>query len=373
MRPAGWIVSPLAALVALSAAPDARAEELPVKHKAAVDRGLKWLRDDAKREGDSSYWAAANGDYAVSMTALAGMAFLMEGSTLKEGKYRREIRGAANWLMARVQSNGLIGNPSVHREGGRYMYGHGFGLLFLSCLVGEEDNAKRRRDLHMLLERAAKYSRDAQTKRGGWGYVSAKENENFDEGSVTITQVQALRAARNAGVVVPGDAIKDALAYLKESTGSDGGVRYSLARGYGGEGRPALTAAAIACGFNAGDYQSDLVKKWMVYCETRIRQPGAESVGDQHGEYTQYYYAQVMYVLGEDRHAKLFPDVSSDRRLTWKKYRNWIGDELARTQQADGSWTMTNWTAMRGGAVYVTSIHLAILQLDRAALPIYQR
>ena len=35
---------------------------------------------------------------------------------------------------------------------------------------------------------------------------------------MTITQVQALRAARNAGIAVPKEAIKKAVKYLEEST-----------------------------------------------------------------------------------------------------------------------------------------------------------
>src|SRR5262249_23714854 len=171
------------------------------------------------------------------------------------------------------------------------------------------------------LELAAKYTRDAQTNRGGWGYVSAKDGSNFDEGSVTITQVQALRAARNAGVIVPGESIKDALKYLRDSTNEQGGVMYSLAFGGGrSEGRPALTAAAIACGFNAGDYQGDLVKKWLKNCQLYLSIPGdGRRMG--HDEYTHYYYAQVIYVLGDDRFKKMFPDARSDEALMWSNYR----------------------------------------------------
>jgi hypothetical protein len=80
-----------------------------------------------------------------------------------------------------------------------------------------------------------------------------------------------------------------------------------------------------------------------------------------------------MYVLGNDRHAKLFPDEPAERRLTWTKYRDRVADDLVRTQKSEGCWSAANWTAQRGGALYVTCVNLAILQLDRAALPIYQR
>ena len=38
----------------------------------------------------------------------------------------------------------------------------------------------------------------------------------------------------------------------------------------GGGERPALTAAAISCGFSAGEYKSELCKKWFKYCSTAI-------------------------------------------------------------------------------------------------------
>jgi len=45
-----------------------------------------------------------------------------------------------------------------------------------------------------------------------------------------------------------------------------------------------------------------------------------------------------------------------------------IFDYLASRQAADGSWTQGYI-----GAPFTTACHLTILQLDRAALPIYQR
>ena len=57
--------------------------------------------------------------------------------------------------------------------------------------------------------------------------MSAADGGNFDEGSVTITQLQALRGRRNAGIVVPKSIIDKANKYLKNSTTPRGGVIYS--------------------------------------------------------------------------------------------------------------------------------------------------
>lgn len=344
------------------------AEGIPPAYRDTINKGLAFLVRSQHKDG---HWEGVGGQYAVSITAMCGVTLLCEGSTMREGKYRDNIRRAADWLMARTQPNGLIGVATSEAKGGRYMYGHGFGLLFLSCIVGEEENAARRARLAQICERAARYSFDAQTNRGGWGYVSAKDGSNFDEGSVTITQVQALRAARNAGIIVPNEAIKLAQKYLKDSTNSEGGIMYSLSLP-DSQTKPALTAAAIACGFSFGDYQGDLIKRWLKTCQRYLSMP-SEGRRMGHDVYTHYYYSQVVYVLGEDRYKKLFPDARPDELLTWSSYRKAAFDEFKRTQSADGSWSMDTWTARMVGPVYVTACYLTALQLDNGALPIYQR
>jgi len=187
----------VAALVTLGAqAQRARAEELPPKYQAAVNKGLEWLAKQQYRDG---HWDANGGQYPMAMTALAGMALLMEGSTIREGKYADKIRRAVDWFISRSQRNGLLGNPNNPMEGGRYMYGHGFGTLFLASVYGEEEDADRRKKLEDVLTRAVQFIGEAQSTTGGWNYVSNKDGGgDGHEGSVTITQMQALRAARIA-------------------------------------------------------------------------------------------------------------------------------------------------------------------------------
>jgi squalene cyclase len=333
------------------------------KYKQAVAKGLEWL---VKTQNKDGHWEAFNGQYPITMTAMGGMAMLMEGSTIREGKYKDNIRRACDWLMARSNPNGLIGSPNIPGESGRYTYGHGYSMMFLACIYGEEDEGPRRTKLEDILIRAAKFSRDAQTNRGGWGYVSARER-NFDEGSTTVTQVQGLRAVRNAGIPVPPEAIKDAVKYLKDATNAEGGIMYSLGGGGGTDGRPALTAAGIACGFSTGDYNSDLVKRWFKFVTPILKQTiGMQRMG--HDEYTYYYLSQAVYMLGEDGWAKLFPGTPEADQIKWSSYRERTFDSLVSSQQADGSWP-----GQYAGPVFSTSIYLSIMQLDNAVLPLYQR
>jgi hypothetical protein len=297
---------------------------------------------------------------------MAGMALLMEGSTMREGKYSQNLRKAAEWLMVRSQSNGLIGDPRNDREAGRYMYGHGYGLLFLSCVYGEEEDGEQRKKLEDILTRAVRFTGNAQSSTGGWNYISERDTGgDGHEGSVTIVQVQSLRAARNAGIVVPKEIIDKAHEYLKKSTTADGGILYRL--GQGGPPRPALAAQAIACLFSAGEYTSEHAKKMLQYCVVNLP-ISTGNVRFGHFEYTNYYYAQVLYTLGDDGFVKLFPNSKPEERLTWSKYKAVIFDHLASSQNPDGSWSSSYI-----GSVYSASCYLTVLQLDKGTLPIYQR
>jgi len=335
----------------------ARAESSP-DVRSAINKGLEWL--DKNQDKRSGCWDA-DGHYPVAMTAMAGMAFLMEGSTIKSGRYCHNIERAVNWLAKRAQPNGLLGDPNSPLESERYMYGHGFGMLFLASVYGEEDDERKRKELENILSKAVLFCGKAQTQRGGWGYTSALDGNGFDEGSVTVTQLQGLRAARNAGIYVPKSIIDKANRYLRDCTTARGGIIYSLSMP--GEERPALTAAAVACAFSAGNYSDEYAKKWLKFCKLNI--PFGKS-RLPHDEYQNYYFSQCVYVLGDDGYAKLFPGEKDP--IKWSAFRRVMFDYLKSNQSADGSWRLGNF-----GPVYATAVNLTILQLEDGLLPIYQR
>ena len=336
-----WLIVLLVVVLVVPATSAGAAAKNP-KHRRVVARGLEWL---AGRQSRLGHWTARDGRYPTAMTALAGTALMCEGSTTTQGKYAANIRRAADYLISRSRRNGLIGDPW---QDDRYTYGHGFSMLFLSQVLGEEEDIERRERLVDVLSRAVVFTGQAQTKAGGWGYVSAKDGNDFDEGSTTITQVQGLRGCRNAGIPVPTETINKAIAYIQNCTGPDGGVRYSSKTS--GGGRPAITAAAVACLFNAGEYDSKYVPRLLAFCKKNLSNISSNF---GHWHYTQYYYAQVLYREGGK---------------DWKEYRHKIYARLIAEAAADGGWNKGSI-----GPVYVTAINLTILQLENGALPIYQR
>jgi len=316
--------------------------------KNSINKGLKWVGQTQSRLG---HWTAGN--YPTAMTALAGTALIASGSTTTQGPFARNIRRAVDYLMMQSRPNGLIGDP-LHDN--RYTYGHGFSMLFLSQVLGEEEDIDRRKELIDVLTRAAKFSGQAQTASGGWGYISAKDGNNFDEGSTTITQVQGLRGCRNAGISVPKEIIDKARKYIYQCQNADGGISYSSRNR--GSSRPAITAAALACLYNAGDYDGDEIKKMSAYCRKSLYQitSGARAFG--HWHYTYLYYAQVVYRESS----------GEDKREDWNNFRNKLYNKIVNEQPGnDGSWQGNI------GPIYVTACNLIMLQLDMGFLPIYQR
>lgn len=334
----GWVL--LFSVVLVLPEPVSAADE---KVDEVVSRALDFLVTEQKRQG---YWEAEQGAYRVAMTALAGTAMLAEGSTTTTGRYSGAIGKAVDYLLAMSRPNGLIG----YREDGHYTYGHGFSMVFLSQVYGEEEDVRRREEIRDVLTMAVQFCADAQTTQGGWGYVSAKEGQDFDEGSTCITQVQGLRACRNAGIPVSKEIIDRAKKYIADCTTSNGGVQYSI-RG-GGE-RPPITAAALAALFNAGEYDTELTKRMRTFCDERIWPGKPLKSSSGHWHYMHFYYAQVIYRQGGDR---------------WNKYRREIEEKLLKEVNSGGGWS-----DRQIGHVYTTAINCIILQLDKGYLPIYQR
>jgi len=304
------IIALAAVLLGSLVATEAFAGKPDPKIEAAVRRSLDYLARTQTKQG---YWTANQGQYRVAMTALAGNAMLCEGSTTTRGRYAENVRSAVNYLVSMSQPNGLIG----FKDDYHYTYGHGFSMLFLSQVYGEEEDKVRRNELKEVLVKAVEFTKNAQTSRGGWGYVSAKDGNDFDEGSTCITQVQGLRACRNAGIPVPKNVIDRAVKYIADCMTPEGGVQYSIR---GGGARPAISGAAIACLFNSGEQDNEMANKLLKYCKGAIWPGGGGNTYSGHWHYMHYYYSQVMY---------------RDEEL-WPKYSDHIGGEILKQQTRGG-------------------------------------
>jgi hypothetical protein len=346
---------PIILLLALTLVPTAPADELSPAERAAIDKGLAWLVKEQQRDG---HWELQGGQYPTAMTGMAGLALLLDGNTPSQGRYKDNVRRATEYLLNQVQPSGQIGKPTAPGEAGRYMYAHAFGLWYLSEVYGEVDDADTRKRIEDVLTKAVKFSHAAQTTRGGWGYVTAQEGNDFDEGAVTFTHVHALLAARSAGIAVPRPMMDKVYEYCCKSQTARGGLVYSLANGPGGGDRPTISAAALMFLLRWEPADRKVTAKLLEYCRTTIvfQNPRLSA---NYELYTHYFLARAVYQLGDSSHAKLVPDVKQADQLTWKLYRTAMFPAVMGLQQTDGSWKESYL-----GPVFGTAIALTILQQE---------
>jgi len=367
MRAAWWLVPAAAAVLGLAVSPAAwgpagvRAAPPgptlpPLMNRdivAAIDKGLNYLARTQQPDGHFDAFTQY-GAYPCVMTSLAGLALLANGSTPEEGPYATNVKKAMLYLLRvadpKVNPDGLLAGPDNES---RSMYGHGFSMLFLAQCYGMELNTPFEQRIREALDRGVALTAKSQSPAGGWIYTPTSGG---DEGSVTVTQLQALRACRNVGIKVPKETIDRAVGYLRLCQNADGGISYSAQSR--GQSKPAISAAAIACFYAAGVYdrqtggsgdEAEMVERLVRYVRTNIR-PGQE---DGHYFYMQFYLAQAMHQRGG---------------RDWEVYYPEISKRLLSTQADDGSWQGDGC-----GTAYGTAIACLILELPYGYLPICER
>jgi hypothetical protein len=308
-----------------------------------VVKGLDYL---SAHQAEDGAWLDGGGEaYPVAMTGLAGTALLAHGCSPTRGHYSKNVQGAVEYLVRCGTPTGLITGPT--QDSGQPMHGHGFALMFLACVYGMITKESLRLQVRTVIRKAVTLTAQGQSGAGGWSYVPGTD----DEGSVTVTQVQALRAAHNAGFLVPRSTIEEAIKYLERCKTPEGGIHYSL-RSRSGPRLP-ISAAAVATLYNAGQFDSPLATDCLKYVWDQFRANEGFQKGGFHAFYTHLYAAQGFYMAGDQY---------------WDAYFPKTRDQLLAMQQPDGSWQGDGI-----GQVYGTAIATIILQLPYKYLPVFQR
>lgn len=307
--------------------------EYTVETRLAIENGLKWLVESQAPDG--SFGHLSHYGTHVGITGLAGLAFLSEGSTPGRGRFGSNVEQALNFLLNHTSESGLVTAESSHGP----MYGHGFAALFLAEVYGMSHHS----DLREALRKAVRLIVTTQNEEGGWRYQPVRADADI---SVTICQVMALRAARNAGIYVDKEIIENAVEYVRKSQNPDGGFRYMLSSGGSAFARSAAGVAALQY---AGIYSGEEIERGLQYLD-RFMPPKERTVG--HYFYGHYYAAQAMFLAGD---------------TYWQRWWPAIRGELLEKQEANGSWRG------QAGDEYGTAMALIILQMPNRLLPIFQK
>ena len=325
-----------------------RGDEINDAQRRAVAHGLAWLA--AHQGPDGSFGGQGLGKHA-GITALGGIAFMEAGNLPNRGQYGENVARALRFVLNSCQETGLI----VSDDSQSPMYGHGFATLFLGEVYGMtgDDAVKEKLQKAVAL---IEHSQSTQSGNdGGWRYQPVPYDADI---SVTICQVMALRAARDAGIYVHPQTMDKAIKYVQSCQNQDGGFSYMMRMGGGSQSGFGRSAAGVASLYYAGHFQGPDLEKGLKYLKqyTPVR-PGGRGVGggevmEAEGNYFygNYYAMQAMFLAGGGYWADWYPAVR---------------DQMVARQGTDGSWSGEY------SGDYCTAMALIALQMPNRYLPVF--
>lgn len=356
-------------------------EEYNRRAGSMVDDGLRYL---ASVQNEDRSFSIETGEQVtrapLAVTALSALAFMAGGSTMSRGPYQGQVRDAIRYLSSHMvekpppadwaQVDGMPLYFFLESDATSRLHGHGYATLAMAQAYGtatldaafrdsSSAHAKAREDreaLRSALAGAVLLIEATQVKveddAGGWFYDPYDTNH---EGSVTVTMIQALRAARNVGIDVDKVVIDRAVRYLHKSQSATGGFRYHL-----NDMRVswALTAAAISTLNATGDYDSKIIDLGMDFMSTRdpLLNPNKRASEDSTFPYYGRLYAAQAYYVYRD------PAV-------WDRWQKALLDDLENRQdKGTGAFHGSDY-----GKPYATAISCLVLQLPYQYLPIFQK
>ncbi len=332
-------------------------QELPLTSinapaRRALERSLAWLAHSQAETGDGSFPRGVGEDleYApVAITALGTLALMAGGSSPSQGPHHKAVARAVDYLLLHTDLSPASPTRGFISAGGdetSLMHGHGFATLALAEALGMSPKGTR---IRAALEAAVALIQRTQGSAGGWFYKPKRQSEH--EGSLTVCMLQALRAAREAGVAVDAKIIARAVGYLEKSQLEDGSFAYQI-----GSSRSsvALTAAAISSLNATGEYGGKAIARGVDAIFKGLAQRDEDGETSRFPFYERLYLAQAFW---QHQDTALF--------------RRWYPDAeklMLRTQDQNGSWFDP-----RFGRAYATAMNALVLAMPDSLLPAFQR
>lgn len=212
-----------------------------------IHSSLEWLADTQQPDGS---WSPAEWQGRESFRiGLSATALLGISQSDSSGKHKNVCAKAAAYLATQQNSSGIFGD---HNE--VTMYNHALATYALLQHSGYPHDGP----LKNTLDRALNFITSRQHSFGGWGY-DAENRATPPNAAVTIWQLQALHAARNAGWQDRTGSYNRGVMWLSSLLDDAGrpGYRHS---GDAAGGTPALMAGVNFCLTQAAQHLQDLAQ-----------------------------------------------------------------------------------------------------------------
>jgi hypothetical protein len=339
--------------------------------RPAIDAALRWLatHQDADGKWDCDGFmkhddpalpacdGPGNGVHDVGVTALALLAFLGDGSTMRSGPCRDQVKTAVLWLRAQQREDGLFGAPAAHD----YFYDHAIATYAMCEAYGLSGYS-------LLREPAQKGLAHIAAHRNPYGVWRYQPRDGDGDTSITGWCVMALAAGKHFGLLVDATAMQAAAVWLDAVTDASGrhgytaaGQRSSRKPGDHGSRFPAdRTEAMTAVGLFARCFLGQDPARTPAMAKAAdllLQQPPVwDEAGGCVDHYAWYYATYALFQMGGKR---------------WSAWQKQLEPTLLQRQHRDpkdgnrfGSWDPACAWGEDGGRVYSTAILALCLQAN---------
>ena len=345
-------------------------------YAAAIDAGLKWLANHQDEDGkwdcdgfmkhDAADSEICNGPgnavHDVGITGLALLAFLGDGSTMRAGPYKENIKKGVLWLKGQQQENGLFGSNASHD----FVYDHAIAAYAMCEAYGLSD-------YKLLRKTAQKGLNYLETHRNPYSVWRYQPRDNDNDISVTGWAIMAYESGEFFKLQVNTGALKLCETFLDQVSDPTGKHGYTK-QGEGSSRKPgehatqfpiekgeALTAVGLFCRFFMNQ---DPKEKPVMKAAADLLRKKPPVWDEKSGSIDHYYWYYATYAL--------FQYGGSH----WTDWQKKLEKAVVKNQHRDsgkknlvGSWDPIGAWGEDGGRVYST----AILTLTLGAYYRYSR
>lgn len=299
----------------------------------------------------------------TAATGMALLAFLGAGYTHVEGKYEDAVHRGLNFLLINQRDNGDLFKPEDEQSNANvWLYSHGIAAIALCEAYGlTRDEALRdpaQRGLDFIV--AAQHP-----DLGGWRYSPQRGSDT----SVSGWQLMALKSGELAGLGVPRSAYQGVQRWLDGAQASQSDIRYVYMPGaeIAHQRTPSrvMTAEALLMRQYLGWQRNE--RRLMAgadYLGRNLPSLGSPTSYERDAYYW-YYATQVMFHM---------------QGTHWQEWNESLRPLLVNNQEQSGvlrgSWdplqpSPDRW-GVHAGRIYVTSLHLLMLEVYYRHLPLYR-
>ncbi len=351
--------------------------------ESAVEKGLEFLaryqfpdgrwRLDAVPDDQTPYPELARFQYRsdTAATGLAILAFLGAGYTHLDGQYARTVAKGLNWLLQRQKADGSIFDEETEPLRGPRMYAHGIAAIAMCEAYGMSSDESLREPAR----EAIRFIVSAQDPQfGGWRYTRHPDHPTWvkeSDTSVSGWQLLALKSAELAGLSVSPHVFSQVERWLNVAAIDKGSkycynpfVKPSPESPFPNRANLAMSAEGLLMRLLLGwSRHTPQVVEGVAYLagsppEINPRNPEARDA------YFWYYATQVLFHIGGE---------------PWENWNKQMQGALLPAQEKSGPFA-GSWDPVRpvpdrwahaGGRIYVTALHLLILEVYYRHLPLF--